>query len=59
MGQTTAALAMSRFVKPKVAIPCHYGSFPMVDQNAAGFVSALSGSDIKVLAPARGETVTV
>jgi L-ascorbate metabolism protein UlaG (beta-lactamase superfamily) len=59
MSQTTAALAMSRFVKPKVAIPCHYGSFSMVDQNADGFAAALAGSAVKVLAPKIGETITI
>lgn len=59
MSQATAALAMRRFVKPRVAIPCHYGSFSLVDQNADSFVAALAGSDIMVKAPKIGETVTI
>lgn len=59
MGATTAALAMSRFVKPKIAIPCHYGSFAMVDQKADGFVTALAGASIQVVAPRIGEAVTI
>ena len=55
MGGRTAALAMTRFVKPKVAIPCHYGSFPMIDANADAFVEGLAGSDIKALLPRKGE----
>lgn len=55
MSPRTAALAMSRFVKPKLAIPCHYGSFPIVEQDASAFVSALSGSGIEVRVPKKGE----
>lgn len=57
MGGKVAALAMTRFVKPKTAIPCHYGSFPMIDQNADAFAAGLSGSDVKALIPGKGETV--
>jgi len=59
MGAKTAALAMTRFVKPALAIPCHYGSFPIVDQNADAFVAGLTGSDVAVLVPKPGEAVEV
>ena len=57
MGGKTAALAMTRFVKPKIAIPCHYGSFPIIDANADAFVAGLEGSDVQALVPAKGEAV--
>ncbi len=57
MGGRTAGLAMTRFVKPKVAIPCHYGSFPIIDQNADAFVAALAGSEVKAVVPRKGEAV--
>jgi L-ascorbate metabolism protein UlaG (beta-lactamase superfamily) len=44
MGAKHAALAMTRYVKPKVAIPCHYGSFGIIDQTADAFVDALAAS---------------
>ncbi|SEK38782.1 L-ascorbate metabolism protein UlaG, beta-lactamase superfamily [Bosea lupini] len=59
MGARTAALAMTRFVKPKLAIPCHYGSFPIIAQDAAVFVEGLKGSGIKALVPEKGKAVTV
>jgi L-ascorbate metabolism protein UlaG (beta-lactamase superfamily) len=59
MGAKTAALAMTRFVKPKVAIPCHYGSFPIIAQNADEFVAALKGSDVRALVPGKGEAVEI
>lgn len=57
MGGKVAALAMTRFVKPKVAVPCHYGSFPIIDQNADAFVAALAGSDVKAVVPKKGAPV--
>ncbi len=59
MGGRTAALAMTRFVKPKVAIPCHYGTFPMIDANADLFVEGLKGSQVRALVPAKGEPVEI
>lgn len=59
MGGKVAALAMTRFVRPKVAIPCHYGSFPMIDANADAFVAGLAGSEVKALVPRKGEAFTV
>lgn len=59
MGGKVAALAMTRFVKPKVAVPCHYGSFPIIDQNADTFVAGLKGSDVQAVVPKKGEAVTL
>jgi L-ascorbate metabolism protein UlaG (beta-lactamase superfamily) len=57
MGGKVAALAMTRFVKPKVAIPCHYGSFPIIDANADAFVAGLQGSEVQALVPSKGEAL--
>jgi L-ascorbate metabolism protein UlaG (beta-lactamase superfamily) len=57
MGGKTAALAMRRFVRPRIAIPCHYASFPMLDQTADAFIAAMEGSGIAVMTPASGETI--
>lgn len=59
MGARTAALAMTRFVKPTLAIPCHYGSFPIIAQDAAVFVEGLKGSGVEALVPEKGKAVTV
>lgn len=59
MGGRTAALAMTRFVKPQIAIPCHYGSFPIIEQTADAFVTALGGSEVKALVPKKGEAVEI
>ncbi|WP_454657332.1 metal-dependent hydrolase [Bosea beijingensis] len=59
MGGKVAALAMTRFVKPKVAIPAHYGTFPIIDQNADTFVAGMQGSGIAVVLPKKGEAFAV
>jgi L-ascorbate metabolism protein UlaG (beta-lactamase superfamily) len=56
MGARSAALAMTRFVKPKIAIPCHYGTFPIIAPNADAFVSAMAGSGIEVRVPKPGDS---
>ncbi len=59
MGAETAALAVTRFFRPKAVIPCHYGSFPIVDPSADRFVAALDGSGVQVIVPHKGTAVTV
>ncbi|KMO44779.1 hydrolase [Methylobacterium tarhaniae] len=59
MGAETASLAVKRFFQPKAVIPCHYGSFPIVDQSADRFVAALDGSGVQVIVPHKGTAVTV
>lgn len=57
MGGAVAALAARRFFHFDVAIPCHYGTFGLLDPTADKFVEAMAGSSTKVVAPAPGETV--
>jgi L-ascorbate metabolism protein UlaG (beta-lactamase superfamily) len=51
MGPQVAALAVQRYFKVKAAIPCHYGSFPMLEPNADKFVAALDGTGVQVVVP--------
>ena len=51
MGPETAALAIKRFFKPRAVIPCHYGSFPIIEQTPDRFVAALEGSGIQAVVP--------
>ena len=59
MGPQTAALAVKRFFRPKAVIPCHYGSFPIIEPNADRFVAALEGSGIQVLVPHKHTAVRI
>ncbi len=58
MSPTTAALAITRFFKPKAVIPCHYATYPMLEPNADKFVAAMDGSGIQVVVPQKGLGVT-
>jgi L-ascorbate metabolism protein UlaG (beta-lactamase superfamily) len=57
MGPDTAAFAIRRFFKPKAVIPCHYGSFPILEPNADRFVAAMEGSGIQVVVPQKHTAV--
>jgi L-ascorbate metabolism protein UlaG (beta-lactamase superfamily) len=59
MGAQTAALAVKRFFKLDTVIPCHYGSFPIIDATADAFVAAMQGHATKVLVPEKGRAVTI
>jgi L-ascorbate metabolism protein UlaG (beta-lactamase superfamily) len=59
MGAKTAAMAVKRFIKPQTVIPCHYGTFPIIDPNADKFVAEMKGQPAKVVVPEKGKPVTV
>ncbi len=52
MGGAVAALACKRYFNFKTIIPCHYGTFPIIDQTADAFVEAMEESDaVNMLEP--------
>ena len=59
MGPLTAAFAMRSFFKPQAVIPCHYGSFPIIEPNADRFVTAMGDSGIQVVVPQKGMGVRI
>ncbi len=60
MGADVAALAMRRFFpKAKVAIPCHFGTFPIIAPTADGFVAAMLGAVTQVVVPHKGMPVRI
>lgn len=58
MGGAVAALACQRYFKFGTVLPCHYGTFPIIDQTADTFVSGMDGAKTKVEVPKVGEVVT-
>ena len=58
MGGAVAALACQRFFDFKHAIPCHYGSFPIIDQTADKFVKGMEGTRTRVETPTPGTTLS-
>ncbi len=59
MSPSSAALAVKRFFKLDTVIPCHYGSFPIIEPNADKFVAAMKGSTTKVVVPEKGKAFGV
>jgi len=59
MSPMTAAMAVKRFFKLDQVIPCHYGSFDIIEPSADKFVAEMKGHATKVLVPEKGKAVTV
>jgi L-ascorbate metabolism protein UlaG (beta-lactamase superfamily) len=59
MGGDAAAFACRKFFNFDTVLPCHYGSFPIIDKTADKFVGAMSGSKTKVAVPKPGDSVTL
>lgn len=59
MGGAVAALACRRYFDFKTAIPCHYGTFPALDQTAERFVLGMEGGKTFVKTPKVGEKITL
>jgi L-ascorbate metabolism protein UlaG (beta-lactamase superfamily) len=57
MGGAVAALACRRFFKFETAVPCHYKTFGLLDQDAEKFVEGMKGSGTKVIVPELGKAV--
>ncbi len=59
MSPVTAAIAVKRFLKVETVIPCHYGSFPIIEPNADKFVAEMQGSATAVIVPEKGKPFSV
>lgn len=59
MGGAVAALACRRFFNFETVIPCHYGTFPIIDQTPDKFVNGMEGSGVTVLTPKVGDVFEV
>jgi L-ascorbate metabolism protein UlaG (beta-lactamase superfamily) len=59
MSPATAAIAVKRFLNVETAIPCHYGSFPIIEPNADKFTAAMKGEKTKVIVPEKGKPFAV
>jgi L-ascorbate metabolism protein UlaG (beta-lactamase superfamily) len=56
MNPASAAFAVKRFFKHLDAVvPCHYGSFPVIEPNADRFVAEMKGGRTKVVVPEKGK----
>ncbi|MBV8915192.1 MAG: metal-dependent hydrolase [Acetobacteraceae bacterium] len=49
MDPEQAAYAMTELVKPKMVIPIHWGTYPVINRTPAEFAKALAGSPVQML----------
>ena len=59
MGGAVAAIACRRYFSFTRIVPCHYGTFPIIDEKPDTFLAAMEDEAGKVLVPRIGQTVTV
>ncbi len=59
MDPKDAAFATREWLKPKFAIPIHYGTFPPLKGTPADFIQALGNAPVKVLAINPGDKLEV
>ncbi|MBD8066218.1 metal-dependent hydrolase [Devosia sp. PTR5] len=57
MGPDEAALAVNRFFAFTTVIPCHYGTFGLLEQSADGFAAKVTKGRVEVMAPLSQLTV--
>ena len=46
MGGAVAALACRRYFNFETVVPCHYGTFGMIDQTPEKFIAGMEGSGV-------------
>lgn len=59
MGGAVAALACQRYFNFQTILPCHYGSFPIIDQTPETFIAAMEGVKTRIETPKAGGVVSV
>lgn len=57
MGPKGAAYAIDKMLKPKYAIPIHYGTYPVINRTPEEFIKALGNSPVKVKVMEPGEVL--
>ena len=57
MDPKQAAYALKNLIKPKKAIPIHYGTFPAINRTPAELKKEMGDSQIEILVPKPGRTI--
>ena len=56
MGIEDASYAINEFIKPKISVPIHYNTFPLIERDPQKFKEAVSQGEVQILQP--GDEVT-
>ena len=49
MGIEDASYAINEFIKPKISVPIHYNTFPLIEQDPQKFKEAVSQGEVQIL----------
>lgn len=55
MGIDDASYAINQFIQPKITVPIHFDTFPLIEQNPEDFKAAVTHGEVQILKP--GEAV--
>lgn len=55
MGPERAAFALKELIRPKLAVPMHYGTYPVINRTPAELKAALGNAPVKVVEMKPGE----
>ncbi|ORE96553.1 metal-dependent hydrolase [Acuticoccus yangtzensis] len=59
MGGKLAALACTKFFDFDAVVPCHYATFPVLDQTPEKFIAAMGSKSSIVTVPEKGTAITL
>lgn len=58
MGIEDASYAINTFIKPKISVPIHYNTFPLIEQNPEDFKNAVTQGEVQILKPGQSVQFT-
>ncbi|WP_419791463.1 metal-dependent hydrolase [Staphylococcus chromogenes] len=58
MGIEDASFAINTFIQPKISVPIHYNTFPLIEQNPEDFKNAVTHGQVQILKPGQSVQFT-
>ncbi|MDT0715103.1 metal-dependent hydrolase [Staphylococcus chromogenes] len=58
MGIEDASYAINTFIQPKISVPIHYNTFPLIEQNPEDFKNAVTHGQVQILKPGQSVQFT-
>lgn len=58
MGIEDASYAINTFIQPKISVPIHYNTFPLIEQNPEDFKNAVTHGEVQILKPGQSVQFT-
>lgn len=58
MGIEDASYAINTLIQPKISVPIHYNTFPLIEQNPEDFKNAVTHGQVQILKPGQSVQFT-